>query len=267
MKLFLLALVQLALAWAYSVSEGSVKVGSQVIEFGEFNTQEIKHLDLSYKDTINVNLKLDEEQAPHQVVLSFSNGNGLDWAVVPAFTKGAIKASVPAAKLPAALAHEEKVHLTLIVADASGTLQKNLGELVPSDNLRESVPYVKPATLASQPQIAHTFRTEEKTVGAAVPLGFIAVAGVLFLGLLGSWTVFIGGDLTRLLNHITRLNLLHNVAFLGTLVGFEATFAKYYLGTSIFQTLASAAALAPFSLYFGLKVLRNLAYQRRIGNL
>lgn len=261
-----------AVSLAYTVSEGKVKVGSQVVEYGEFNTQEIKQLSIDLKDKIELELTLggDVAEKPHQLVVTLGNGEGLEASFIPSFipTSQLVKLSIPIIKIPASLKTQDKLFLHLIAADANHkepNLHKFLAEVIPEENLKVNTKYEKAPRIGIKPEIHHIFRTDEATVNPVVPLAFIGAAVGLFLVLVASWVGFIGSDLFGTFKTITRIGFIQHVGFFGSLVAFEVIFVNYYLLTSIFKTLAHVLAVGLPSIYFGSKVLRTLSAQRKVG--
>lgn len=275
MKLITLivSLLQLfTVSLAYTVSEGKIKVGSQVVEYGEFNTQEIKQLSIDLKDKIELEFQLNGEvdEKPHQLVVTLGNGKGLETSFVPSFVPNnqAIKLTIPVIKLPASLKTQEKLFLHLIVANANPkepNVYKFLGEVLPADNLRVNTKYEKAPRIGIKPEIHHIFRNDESTVNAIIPLVFIGAAVALFFALLASWAGFIGSDLFGTVKNVHGAGIIYHFGFFGSLVAFETIFINYYLLTSIFKTLAHGLIVGLASIYFGSKVLRSFSAQRRVG--
>lgn len=262
-------------ALAYSLAEGSIKVGDKQIQYGEFNTQEIKQLPIDVpKEKVDIEFKLAEtlSSKPHQVVITLGNNKGLESSYVPNFvsTSQLFKLSIPVNKIPASLKSEDKLHLNLIVADSDSkqkNLIKSLGEIIPTDNLKSTIKYKKANRVGIKPEIHHIFKIDESTVNPIIPVAFIGVAISIFLALIGSWAVFIGSDLFGVFKNISGLGFIHNFGFLASIIGFEISFADYYLGASIFKTLGRAFLLGLAGIFFGSKILSNLALQRKAGRV
>lgn len=263
----------LVVSWAYTIGEGYIKINDNSIHFGEINTQEIKQLLIeSPKDKIEINLKLKEDldTRPHQVVVAVSSAENSQLVThfVPTFTaSNQIKLTIASSKLPEVLKVQKKLVLNLIVADPgnSDNLFKQLVELIPSEEFQATAKYQPKARVGHKPEIHHIFREEPKTINATIPIIFIGGGLVLFVVLLGAWASFIGADLFGTLKTVSKLQLTYNIAFLTTLIGFEANFVKYYLGQSIFATLFNSFFLGLAGIYFGSKVLRSLGENRKVG--
>ncbi|CAK7905738.1 dolichyl-diphosphooligosaccharide--protein glycosyltransferase subunit Swp1p [[Candida] anglica] len=264
--------LQCACAWAYTITEGSVSVGDDKVEIGEFNAQVVTPLSFGAKDKIDVSLKVDElSTKPHQAVITIGDGNGLDLSFVPTVltASNTVKLSIPAAKLPESLKSQLRLFVKVILADKdnSGNLYRTLAELEPTSELRTSSKYKKAERVGIKPEIHHIFREDPSTVNPIIPLVFIGGAIVLFLGLLIAWTSALSSNLLAHFSDLTGLQLLYDFSFLSCLFGYEVTFARYYLGASIFTTLFYVFVLAGPSIYFGSRVFRDLAKFRKIGKL
>lgn len=263
----------MAIVFAYSITEGSIKVGEKSIYFGEVMTQEIKQLTIdSPKEKIDIKLKLNDDisQQPHQVVVSISdadNSNLITHYVPVVTVNNEIKLSIPLNKLPEVLKSKSKLLMHLIVADSKqDNLNKQLVELLSTDNFRTASTYKSSdSKVGYKQEIHHIFRGEEKQVGEIIPIVFICCAVILFVGLNLSWNQFIGKDLYRSFSYITSTQLGYNVLFLLSIISFEYNIVKYYLGQSIFTTLFRGFIISLPGVYFGSKVLRYLRVQRLSG--
>ncbi|KAK6202605.1 uncharacterized protein RJT21DRAFT_112559 [Scheffersomyces amazonensis] len=269
--LILVAFVQLlSLTLGFTISSGSVSVNQKKVEFGEFNTQEIKQLSSeNLKDKIEIKLQLADkvEAVPHQLLIAISSAENYALAshYTPTYKKGEIKVTIPVAKLPEVLKIQDKLFISVIIADSSAQLYKNLVEFIPGGELKSANKYKEVPRIGLKPEIHHTFNSDPKTVNPIIPIGFIGVAVVLFLALVFSWVGFIGKDLYGTLKFTSAGQLFYNISFLLSLVGFELNFTKYYLGQNIFTTLFTSFLCGIASIYFGSRVLRHLAHGRHIG--
>lgn len=260
-------------ALAYTISSGTIGIDSHSISLGEFQTQEIKQLPIeSPKDKISISLKLKEElpQRPHQLVLSLGSVSKqtLTTHFVPSFTNDQeIKLIIPVNKLPEILKVQEKLNLKLTIADDSEhTLVKHLVEIVPSPEFRASINLkTHEQRIGSKPEIHHIFREDPTTINGVIPILFIVAATIVFFGLVVSWLEVVGMKLFENFKNISTRQLLYNIAFLSSLVGFEVNFVKYYLGQSIFTTLFNSFIAGMPAIYFGSKVLRWLGTNRKVG--
>lgn len=262
----------LAVSLAFSVSKGSIKAGGKSVTFGEMNTLEIKQLNInSPKDKIDISLDLKDDfsKAPNQIVITLGNNKGLDSSYVPKFQASSktISLSIPANIIAERLKIEDKLFLNLIVGDSGSkeNLFKSLVEIIPSEELKSSSTYTRTETVGIKPEIHHQFREDPKTVNPVIPLVFIGGATVLFFGLIAAWSAIIGSDLFGIFNQVSGYKIIYNVGFIASLIGFEFTFIRYYLGATIFVTLFYAFALGGPSIYFGSRVFRDLAKYHKSG--
>lgn len=266
----LLAL-QCAGALGFSILSGSIKVGSGLLEIGEFNTQEVKQFTIGAKDKIDLSLTIDGlSKKPHQAVVTIGNEFGLEYSVIPqiSITTKKLSVVVPVGQLPSSIKSQDKLFLKVIVADASSkgaNLFTNLVELIPSVDLKAASKHKQPERIGIKPEIHHIFKESPSTVGQAIPLIFILGIITLVLVLLVAWVSIIGFNLFNHAGDISGLQFINDIAFLGCLAGFEGTFINYYLGASIFTTLFYSFILGGPSIYFGSRVFRDLAKFRKIG--
>ncbi|CUM66257.1 uncharacterized protein PRCAT00003917001 [Priceomyces carsonii] len=259
-------------AFAYSISEGFVKINSDVVHFGEIETQELKQLPiLSHKDKIEIEFVLKEQvtEAPHQVVVTLGNGKGLDASYVPSFLLKENKLSlvIAASKIPEVLKIKDTLFLNLIIGDSTSSpnLYKFLTEIRPSEEFQSTSKYEFESQFGLKPEIHHEFKKETETVNPLVPAFFIWGALLLFIGLFASWIIFVGINIFANFKSFSTTQIIYNASFILTLVGFELIVIKYYLYESIFKTLFHGSILVIPAIYFGSRVLRNLYALRKIG--
>lgn len=269
----LLALAFHAIAYGPVVGSISINGKGEAVHFGEIETQEIKLLPLeSTKDVIEIKLKDSSLQGqPEQILFTLADAKKPSVAThfVPVVKGKNINLSIPASSLPDVLKIKDTLVLSLIIADGKQStkkVNKRLLEIKPSRELKSTSKQETVPTFGLQPEIHHIFKEDEQGVNPVVPVAFILVAVALHLALLASWVGFIGvKDLFRTLNTTSSSQLLQNISFLLSLLGFEVNFVKYYLGQSIFTTLFYGTILSIPSLYFGRSVLRALAKNRALG--
>ncbi|EER31789.1 hypothetical protein CTRG_04572 [Candida tropicalis MYA-3404] len=257
---------------AFSDLTGTIKLNGRKITFGEINTQEVKQLSIeSPKDVLEIKLKSkDVDGKPEQIWVSLADAD--DQSIVkhyvPTVKKSDITANIKASTLPDVLKSKDKLVLSIVIADSKSkdNLLRRLVEILPSEEFQATSKYQQKPRIGIQPEIHHVFRGDEKTVNPLIPVVFIGIALTLFVGLVGAWFGFIGvNNLFRTFKTITTTQLLYNVSFLISLVGFELNFYKYYLGQSIFTTLFYGFILSIPCVYFGVSVLRSLATNRALG--
>lgn len=259
-------------ALSYGAVTGTVSSGGKTVHFGEIDTQEIKVLPIeSGKDVIDIKLKNDQlDGPPEQIMLSLSDTQKSSLAThyVPLVSGASIKYSIKASSIPNVLLSRNQLTLSLIIGDGTGkpNLIKRLVDIKPSLEITKPTKNEKKIGFGIQPEIHHIFKEDAKTVNPIVPIAFIVIASATFLSLLISWVSFIGlNDLFKTLKSTTGGQLLQNIAFLISLIGFEFNFFKYYLGQPIFTTLFYSFILGLSAIYFGSSVLRYLAQNRALG--
>ncbi|EGV66071.1 hypothetical protein PSN45_003104 [Yamadazyma tenuis] len=260
-----------SVAWAISLKEATVKVNKDFFHLGEISTLELKQLSLeSTKDKLEFEIHLnDVSKQPQQALITLGDGKGLDVTLFPKFIvdKKILKLSTTASKIPVSIRNLDTIFINLIVADSgsSTNLYKRLGEFVPSEPLKELVPYKQAERIGIKPEIHHIFRQDPSTVSAVIPIAFSGAAVVVLVALLGMWVSSIGQDLYGLVKSTPGTQIVNNVVFLSTLLGFEVVFVRYYLGTSIFTTLFHSFVLGIPALVSGSRAFRFLGYLRKIG--
>ncbi len=118
--------------------------------------------------------------------------------------------------------------------------------------------YQEPLRYGPKLEINHIFRSAEKTVPVIVSLTFSTLLIAVLFGLIVAWLGT--GAISKFSNkpHWS----INSIIFL-TIIGFiEFTFVKYYLGDSIFITLARSSFLGTFAVYFGSRTLREARVRR-----
>lgn len=264
--------LQCACVLAYRIVEGTIKVGDETITLGEFNAQVVTPLTFGPRDTLEISVKIDElVTKPHQSVVTIGNGKGLQHLLVPTVSPASnrVSLSIPVASLPNALKVEDHLFVKLILADAESARQdaslfQLLAEIHPSDELK-TTPHRAAERIGIKPEIHHVFKQDPATVEPVIPILFIFGVMFLSLGLLVAWVSVIGVNLFNNVSSLSAGQLACDVAFLACIVGYEATFVLYYLGSSIFTMLFYSAALSGPTIYFGSRTLRHLATNRQLN--
>ncbi|AAS52188.1 ADR268Wp [Eremothecium gossypii ATCC 10895] len=111
-----------------------------------------------------------------------------------------------------------------------------------------------PSVGKALPEIRHVFNQQPKTVAPFFALVFCVAVAACVVPVVGVWMATVGG----VSNRAPAGSPLNSVGFLGAIVAAEVTFARYYLGSSIFTTLAASFYVAVALLYFGSRTLRCL---------
>lgn len=111
------------------------------------------------------------------------------------------------------------------------------------------------------PEIHHSFRPKERTVGIVLVMCLIASLFVFMITLINFWTLFAQVNLNNLSAAFTNAPVAHSL-FLLDIVAIEYSFYKYYKDTSVFDTLKSLAILVPVGVYFGSRALGEIRGRR-----
>lgn len=120
--------------------------------------------------------------------------------------------------------------------------------------------YVKPERLEAKPEIHHVFNAEPQTVPWSFAQIFSFLIVLVTFGLVVSWMS--AGALTW--SGLPKgLNTIYFLAFVGSVIGFEFIFVRYYTGTSIFETLRCTFLLSIPSLWLGTHFLRSWGKELR----
>lgn len=211
----------------------------------------------SQADRLEIDFKLKGKGQPHQLVLAFSGGDGLDYALYPKFNLKNIKTQIVVGNLPDALKWQDKILVSVIAASSESNVEEKVVELYPSETLRNSLLKKKVTRVGAKPEIHHVFKQDVETVGAFLPIVFSGLAVALLAVLLVVWLATLKDELFG-----AKDGSIWKVGYLCTLTMFEFTFAKYYLGASIFTILFQGALLAGPMLFFGARSLSALARAR-----
>ncbi|CCD26479.1 dolichyl-diphosphooligosaccharide-protein glycotransferase NDAI_0H03060 [Naumovozyma dairenensis CBS 421] len=151
---------------------------------------------------------------------------------------------------------------TLIVADESFESQDNLfvpifdlfivNNVIQDDNNKI---LNDPERLGAKEEIRYTFAESPKTVSPFLSYIFMGLITFATLVLLISWS---SSGAIKFDNLPSGLDFIYFLVFLGAIVGFEYIFSKYYLGSTIFDTLHAAFYLGVLGLIVGTKFLRSV---------
>ncbi|VVT49482.1 uncharacterized protein SAPINGB_P002291 [Magnusiomyces paraingens] len=140
----------------------------------------------------------------------------------------------------------------------------------PEPAKKGKAPAPKPSEVAlpvrneALPEIHHIFRAPPHTISRSIALAsIVAILGCIMV-LINSWTLFAGVNLGQLPQALKAAPLAHTT-FMASILASELLFYKYYLGDSIFQTLASLAVVAPIAVYSGSRALREIKTRRLNG--
>lgn len=121
--------------------------------------------------------------------------------------------------------------------------------------------YKRPERFEALPEIKHVFRAPPRTVNSVIAVGCAGVVAFLLVSVLG---VFASNGLGSVTKAFSDSPVGH-AGLVGSLVAYEVVFIMYYLGSSIFTTLAAVGAVTPIAIYTGSRALRELRARRIAG--
>ncbi|QPG74078.1 hypothetical protein FOA43_001399 [Brettanomyces nanus] len=158
------------------------------------------------------------------------------------------------------LKKQDSILVKILVGDSNSenNVLETVVELQPSQKLRDDLKMELPKRFVVKEEIHHIFHGDSKHAPKFVSQIFVIDVVVVFGGLIYFWTYF---DAINVGN-ISKVTLM-SFPFLGSLLGFEAVFYSYYLGTSIFTTLLRTVVVGILAIYFGSRVLGSL-YRLRV---
>ncbi|ODQ51213.1 hypothetical protein SAICODRAFT_26969 [Saitoella complicata NRRL Y-17804] len=186
-----------------------------------------------------------EGARPHQAyVLVRDEVTGLESAVVASVREsGKAKVDVDPRNLPAPL-NGVATPLTLTLAIASkGDSKPLLYQLGKIANKNPTKPEAEanPVRYGPLPEITHTFRSEQDLPPRIISMGFAAAVIACFLALIVSWTS-LDANLSLLPRRLAAAPL-SSAMFIGSLIGFEALLACYWLWMRVGEVLVIGAGL------------------------
>lgn len=258
----LLWLLLLSSSLAISVKQATVSLNQEKLYNGLSLPEKVVSTTIeNSKDVIDFKFKIDSSTRPRELILLFSDDNGLDFAVFPRYeaSKQTLSTTVAFSAIPQALRRQSKITASIILAnkdESDKNVHVKIAEFFPSEVAKEEATTTKAERYGVLPEIHHIFRGEESTINPIIPLVFSAFAGFLGLALFVSWVAAFGQG------SIDTRGSTFKVALLVTLIAVEHSFLKYYLGASIFTTLSHVAILVAPSVFFGSKALRAMVQLR-----
>lgn len=218
-------------------------------------------------EVIQVNFAIDSTNKPFQntLLVGLPNKN-LEMAFEPEIKDNGklsmYNYKIDLAKLDAALLQEssrsvEPIKATLILASSTAKQKENLFREILQLDLNFNVDHSDSSLVDKfniKPEIHHIFHTEPKRVAKPIAVIFVAIIVLTILSLIVTWL----NSCAAAFNNIpTGINAVYFLGFITTIVGFEVIFARYYLGTSIFETLFSSLYLGAPGLLTSTKFLRS----------
>lgn len=275
---------------ALCVSSYKIHDGKASINYDDTTSKEFtcckpakSALELStINDVLDIEFTILDDEAkplvdhqPTQVVVSLSNGD-LQQSFIVKEVQPIAKISIDLDKISPALLYSLKTTSSgyllgsIIVSgsdsaikptDAKDSFKVKFTSQKVLDSLLKD--YSVPKRFNSKPEIHHIFREAPKQVAVPVALFFMSCVGVIFLWFLFNIYFHNCLNFSKL---FSSSNFLNNIAFLLTIVMFEYNFLQYYMGDSIFSLLSKSALLAGPALWFGSRVLRSLAQEKKLSN-
>lgn len=170
------------------------------------------------------------------------------------------KVKIDVSKIPAAILYysrELNKPLAVSLILASPGLENLIAPVfdIQLSNI-SAIEYNAPSRYGPKHEIRHIFNASPKTAPWYICQVFILATIICTFCLLISWMA--SGSIN--LQNVPRgSSFFYFVAFIGSVIGFEYIFLKYYSGSSIFETLYSVLYLGIPSLLLGTKFLRNFA--------
>ncbi|AGO12736.1 AaceriADR268Wp [[Ashbya] aceris (nom. inval.)] len=209
---------------------------------------------------VRVELAVDGPGPEQASLVLTAKQHAVDWVLPPAAERPAggmthsfslDVAALPQELVALAQADSEPLAVSVILASpgADGNVFAGLFDLDVRSEYAEA-----PAVGGLLPEIRHVFQQPPKTVSPIFALVFCAAVAVCTVPVLGGWMAAVGGSS----NPTQTGSLLNSLGFLGAIVAAEVTFTRYYLGNSIFTTLAASLYVSIALLYFGSRTLRSL---------
>lgn len=217
-------------------------------------------------EVIEVNFAIDSSDKPFQNSLLVGlPDNNLEMVFEPEIKNNGklsmYKYKIDLATLDSALLQQafkslEPIQATLILASSTAKPKDNLFRRVFQLDLDFEFDH-SDLSLAGkfdiQPEIRHVFHAEPKRVAKPIARIFVVIIFFTILSLLVTW---VNSCAAAFDNIPTGANALYFLGFVATIIGFEIIFARYYLGTSIFETLFSSLYLGAPGLLASTKFLR-----------
>lgn len=218
-------------------------------------------------EVIQVNFAIESTNKPFQntLLIGLPNKN-LEMAFEPEIKDNdklsMYKYRIDLAKLDAALLQEasrspEPIKATLILASSTAKPKENLFREILQLNLNFDVDHSDSSLVGKfgiKPEIHHIFHAEPKRVAKPIAVIFVLIIFITILSLIVTWLNSCAAAFDNIPTGVTAVYFL---GFIATIVGFEIIFARYYLGTSIFETLFSSLYLGAPGLLTSTKFLRS----------
>lgn len=225
---------------------------------------------LNVDDTVKFSFKLDKcKKVPEQIELLVGlPERDLEISVKPTLkTKDNSVLAIfklPLKDLPQSILYfankeEKQIAGTVIIASSEVEKKKNVFKQVFNLDLDLKTfkfdSFREPLRLEALPEIRHVFPSPPKTVSPFLAQLFAVIIIATGAGLLLTW---MSSGVTKFDNIPRGSTFLCFIGFIASIVGFEFIFFRYYLGTSIFDTINASTVLGIFGLIVGTKYLRSI---------
>lgn len=166
---------------------------------------------------------------------------------------------IPKSILYFAQNEEKPISGTLIVASSEANKEDYIFTKAFEMNLNfdtfEFNSFKEPIRYRPLPEIHHIFPSPPKTVSPFLAEIFVGIIFIAGFGLLLAW---VSSGAVKFNNIAMGLNFIYFLGFIISIIGLECIFLRYYLGTSIFDTINATSLLGIFGLLVGTKYLRNI---------
>uniref|UniRef100_A0A060TC11 ARAD1B13090p n=1 Tax=Blastobotrys adeninivorans TaxID=409370 RepID=A0A060TC11_BLAAD len=268
MKLVSILALATAVLADWSVVDGklsvrsSAGVGEDKKAFGEVASVFLPQhysLDLTFQTKAN-----GKGARAHQTVAQLVDpATGLHFSIPASTVKpsGNAKLSIGHKSVPSALANAGELELYLVVGSFEGgkPAKVKVVDKLYVEHREESGE--RPPRMEAKPEIEHVFGPPPKQVDLPMAVLFGAsIMGALMI-MLGLFSVT--GNLEALPEAVKASPFGH-LGLIASLVGYELVFVRYYVGTSIFDTLKMLAALTPVAVLAGSRALREVRARREL---
>lgn len=269
MKLVSILALATAVLADWSVVDGKLSVrsgagaGEDKKAFGEvasiFLPQHYS-LDLTFQTKAN-----GKGARAHQTVAQLVDpATGLHFSIPASTVKssGNAKLSIGHKSVPSALASADELELYLLVGSFEGGKPAKVKVV---DKLyvehREDSGDERPPRMEAKPEIEHIFPPPPKMVDLPMAVLFCAsIMGALLIML----ALFSVTGNFEALPEAVKASPFGHLGLIASLVGYELVFVRYYVGTSIFDTLKMLAALTPVAVLAGSRALREVRARREL---
>lgn len=261
------------LSAAYQIAEGVIKTNGRELEFSKNEETSVPVIFNDTSSKLDLSFKILGSSHPDQAFVKISNEDEIETSLkviiksTPDSEGYNAKLSISYEKLPSLFKTSPSLKMTLIVA-GYGDSEPILTSISSIELTEELISlgvakYERPQRFVQLPEIHHIFQNPPKYVNSAIAVVFATGSVISLFGLLGVW----GG-----LGLVNFKNLpsdggkaLEHIIFILLIVGYEVVFFQYYLGSTIFSTIAKVFILLGPTVFLGSKVLNYVGSLRLAG--